>query len=82
MRLLDIRAVHGISLVGCRFFRLAAVRSLWGLTVYGWRLDKQSPGMQQRNRAKLEPQLGPDSAAYTSNCYAAPQKDNYRLLKL
>jgi hypothetical protein len=50
--------------------------------LYGWRLDKQSPGMQQRNRAKLEPQLGPDSAAYTSNCYAAPQKDNYRLLKL
>jgi hypothetical protein len=48
---------------------------------YGWRLDKQSPGMQQRNRAKLEPQLGPDSAAYTSNCYAAPQKDNYRILK-
>jgi hypothetical protein len=34
MRLLDIRASHGISLVGCRFFRLAAVRSLWGLTVY------------------------------------------------
>jgi hypothetical protein len=47
---------------------------------YGWRLDKQSPGMQQRNR-ELEPQLGPDSAAYTSNCYAAPQKDNYRILK-
>jgi hypothetical protein len=30
---------------------------------------------------QLGPQLGPDSAAYTSNCYAAPQKDNYRILK-